>query len=100
MNIRWTARSVRVRLDDLELAALAEGRHLRERLHLPGGDWAVEVSTAQEAKFGLVDGVLCIVLNPDELRRLRENGPDGIEREGPPRLIVEQGLLPLHGSGT
>lgn len=100
MKIRWTKRTLRVRLDDLESAALASGETLRESVHFPGGAWSLELGAAQEGEFGMRDGVLYVTLTPHELETLMGTQTDGVEREGQPRLLVEQERLPEHGSGA
>ncbi|AFZ68131.1 DUF7009 family protein [Deinococcus peraridilitoris] len=94
MKIRWTRRTLRLRLDDLESAALQRGETLRERIHFPGGDWSVELRGAQESELGMRDGVLQVTLDEDELRLFARQREDGIEREGQPRLLVEQERRP------
>ena len=100
MKIRWTTRTLRLRLDDLETTALLSGSTLRESIHFPGGHWSVELSAAQEPEFGMRDGVLRITLDPHELSTLMDANQEGIEREGRPRLMVEKDRLPEHGSGA
>jgi len=100
MKIRWTRRTLRVRLDDLETAALAQGRTLEESVRFPGGAWSVQLGVSREAALGMRDGVLWVALDAAELSRLLDPASDGIEREGRPRLMVEKDLLPQHGGGA
>lgn len=100
MKIRWTKRAVRLRIDDLELAALKRGETLREEVELPGGGWSVSLTVGASADLAARGGDLVAVLGADEFTALCDEAREGIERDGPPRFQVEKDFLPLHGSGA
>lgn len=94
MKIRWTTRSVRVRLDDLEVAALIGGARLEAWLDWPGGGWRV-VLDPQESGVSGQGPVLTVGLR-GELANLTDPQTKGVSLSGPPRVDVEKDYRPEH----
>ncbi|GAA4009198.1 hypothetical protein GCM10022631_21920 [Deinococcus rubellus] len=94
MKIRWTARSVRVRLDDLEVAALISGQMLQARLDWPGGGWRVVLDPQAVGVSG--EGTTLTVGLRGELAYLADPQTEGVGLIGPPRVDVEKDYRPEH----
>lgn len=95
MKIRFVARRVRIRLDDLEVAALARGERLSLGVNWPGGGWSVTLDPGVQGVVGQ-GGALTVGLGglvPDLLEEARE----GVTLPGPPRVDVEKDYGPQHG---
>ncbi|WP_146237242.1 DUF7009 family protein [Deinococcus yavapaiensis] len=100
MKVRWTKRAVRLRIDDLELAALQRGETLREEVRLVGGAWSMSLTVGGNADLAARGGDFVAVLSADEFASLCDETREGVEREGAPKLLVEKDFLPAHGSGA
>lgn len=94
MKVRFTSGKVRVRLDDLEVAALARGETLEVRVAWPGGGWGLTLDPGLDGVSGQ-EGALRVGLRtplPDLLDETRE----GVTLPGPPRVDVEKDYGPQH----
>ncbi len=94
MKIRFTSRGVRVRLDDLELAALLRGEAQSVGLDWPGGGWQLTLDPALSGVTGQ-GGRLTVGLS-GLLDRLADPAREGVSLPGPPRLDVEKDFGPQH----
>lgn len=94
MKVRFTSGGVRVRLDDLEVAALARGEGLEAGVAWPGGGWTLKLDPASDGMQGeggaLVVGLRALL--PDLLDAAHE----GVTLSGPPRVAVEKDYGPQH----
>ena len=95
MKIRWTARRLRLRLDDLEVAALRRGEAVTEALAWPELGWRVELRAGETTGLQASGGTLSVVLAPADLAAL-DVGEDGLSVEGPVRVRVEKDYRPEH----
>ncbi|CAM3569161.1 hypothetical protein [Deinococcus frigens] len=94
MKVRFTRRDVRVRIDDLELAALERGEVLTLGTLWEGGGWTLSLDPASDGVRG-VGGHLNVGLQgllPD----LTEPAREGVTLQGPPRVDVEKDFGPPH----
>lgn len=94
MKVRFTSGRVRVRLDDLEVAALARGQALTARVDWPGGGWALTLEPGAEGLTGEA-GRLMVGLRP-HLPALLEPEREGVTLAGPPQVDVEKDYGPQH----
>ena len=94
MKIRWTTRSVRVRLDDLEVASLLAGQALEAAVNWPGGGWTLRLDPAQAGVAG--QGASLTIGLRGELKRLADPQLEGVRLDGPPRVAVEKDFRPQH----
>lgn len=94
MKIRWTGRSMRVRLDDLEVAALLKGERLEARLTWPGGGWHLILDPQAVGVSG--QGAALTVGLSGELANLADPQTEGVSLSGPPRVDVEKDYRPDH----
>ncbi|MBB5235833.1 hypothetical protein [Deinococcus budaensis] len=94
MKVRFTSGRVRVRLDDLEVAALARGDDLAARVDWPGGGWALTLDPASEGVSG-EGGTLRVGLRA-RLPELLDEAREGVTLPGPPRVDVEKDDGPPH----
>jgi len=95
MKIRWTTRGVRVRLDDLEVAALTGGERLEAQLAWPGGGWQLILDPQALGVSG--QGAALTVGLRGELEKLGDPQTEGVRLSGPLRVDVEKDYLPEHG---
>ncbi|MDV6373219.1 hypothetical protein [Deinococcus arenicola] len=94
MKVRFTRQGVRVRIDDLELAALQRGEILKlETLWLEGG-WTLELSPLSDGLEGM-NGHLKVGIR-ELLPMLGEPEREGVRLEGPPRVDVEKDFGAVH----
>lgn len=94
MKVRFTNGRVRVRLDDLELAALEDGHVLRVKVEWPGGGWTLALDphlTRVTGEHGHLRVGVQHVLEP-----LGAPEQDGITLDGPPRVSIEKDYGPQH----
>ncbi|WP_019587959.1 hypothetical protein [Deinococcus apachensis] len=94
MKVRFTSRGVRVRLDDLEVAALTRGEALGVRVDWAGGGWRLTLDPGTDGISGQ-EGALWVGMRtplPDLLDEARE----GVTLPGPPRVDVEKDYGPQH----
>ncbi len=94
MKIRFTRRGVRVRIDDLELAALRRGEVLKLETLWAGGGWCLSLDPLSDGVSG-VDGQLRVGLRtllPD----LADPSREGVTLTGPPHVDVEKDFGPQH----
>jgi hypothetical protein len=94
MKVRLTRRGVRVRIDDLELAALGQGEVLTLETLWPGGGWRFSLDPLSDGVSGH-GGQLSVgirTLLPD----LTEPTREGVTLPGPPRVDVEKDFGPQH----
>lgn len=94
MKVRFVARRVRVRLDDLEVAALARGEVLTVEVDWAGGGWRLVLDPHHEGLQG-EGGTLTVGLG-DLLADLQEEAREGVTLPGPPRVDVEKDYGPQH----
>lgn len=94
MKIRWTSRSLRVRLDDLEVAALLGGETLETRLEWPGGGWCVRLDPAVDGVQA--EGADIRIGLASVLGELADPRTEGVRLGGPPRVDVEKDYRPAH----
>lgn len=95
MKVRMTARGVRVRLDDLELAALARGEALSLGLGWAGGGWTLTLDPHGDGVTG--EGGHLNVGIAARLAELADPAQEGVTLSGPPRVDVEKDFGPQHG---
>lgn len=95
MKVRFASGRVRVRLDDLELAALGRGEILTAEVGWPGGGWRVNLDPQLSGVAG-EGGALSIGLR-DVLPDLADPAREGVRLDGPPRVDVEKDFGPQHG---
>ncbi|ACO47388.1 hypothetical protein DEDE109153_14730 [Deinococcus deserti] len=94
MKVRFTARGVRVRIDDLELAALQRGEAQTTGVDWDGGGWSLTLDPQSDSVTGrgpLLEVGLRLLL-PDLLDPSRE----GVTLSGPVRVDVEKDFGPQH----
>jgi hypothetical protein len=94
MKVRFISGRVRVRLDDLEVAALARGERLEAGVAWPGGGWTLSLDAVSDGVRG-EGGALAVGLRtllPEMLDAARE----GVTLPGPPRVDVEKDYGPQH----
>ncbi|BDP43265.1 hypothetical protein DAETH_32340 [Deinococcus aetherius] len=94
MKVRFVSGRVRVRLDDLEVAALALGDTVTARVEWRGGGWVVVLDPAAIGVSG-EGGTLMVGLH-GRLTDLVDGGEEGVELPGPPRVNVEKDYGPQH----
>lgn len=94
MKIRWTPRSLRVRLDDLEVAALLGGERLEAALNWPGGGWRVVLDPRSSEVVG--EGSSLTVGLSGSLAQLADPHSEGVRLGGPLRVDVEKDYRPEH----
>ena len=94
MKIRWTPKGVRVRLDDLEVAALLAGQVLEAALDWAGGGWRVILDPMRTGVAG--QGAALTVGLSTELALLADPQREGVVFPGPPRVTVEKDYRPEH----
>ncbi|AZI43174.1 hypothetical protein EHF33_10850 [Deinococcus psychrotolerans] len=94
MKLRWTSRSLRVRLDDLEVAALLGGERLEAALNWPGGGWRVVLDPHSAEVVG--DGPRLTVGLQGSLAQLADPHTEGVRLSGPVRVDVEKDYRPEH----
>ncbi|GAA5533779.1 hypothetical protein [Deinococcus aluminii] len=94
MKVRFTSGRVRVRLDDLEVAALGRGERLAARVDWPGGGWSLTLDPASDGVAG-EGGTLTVGLRA-LLPELLEEAREGVTLPGPPRVDVEKDYGPQH----
>ena len=94
MKVRFASGRVRVRLDDLEVAALSRGAALTARVEWPGGGWAVVLDPAAADVTG-EGGTLTVGLL-GQMEDLLDEAREGVVLPGPPRVSVEKDYGPQH----
>ena len=94
MKLRWTTRSLRVRLDDLEVAALLTGQVLDAELRWPGGGWRVRLDPQRSGVTG--EGGSLMIGLAGKLDTLADAHTEGVRLDGPPRVDVEKDFRPEH----
>ncbi len=90
---------MRVRIDDLEVAALLRGERLDARLEWPGGGWpgggwSMVLDPTADGVQG--EGGLLRIGLASELSRLADPNTEGVRLPGPPRVDVEKDYRPAH----
>ncbi len=94
MKVRFTRRGVRVRIDDLELAALQRGEMLNLETLWPGGGWTLGLDPLSDGVSG-IGGHLVVGIR-SLLPELAEPAREGVMLPGPPRVDVEKDFGPQH----
>jgi hypothetical protein len=94
MKVRFTDGRVRVRIDDLELAALQAGTALRVQVPWAGGGWSLTLDPALSHTTG-EDGHLRVGVQ-DVLEALSDPEREGVILAGPPSVNVEKDYGPQH----
>lgn len=94
MKVRFTSGKLRIRLDDLEVAALHRGERLAEHVTWPGGGWTLTLDPALDGVLG-EGGALTVGLR-ELLPHLLEEDREGVTLPGPPRVDVEKDYGPQH----
>lgn len=95
MKVRFTRQGVRVRIDDLELAALQRGEVLKLETLWPGGGWTLVLDPLSDGMEG-IEGHLRVGIKK-LLPTLAEPAREGVTLEGPPRVAVEKDFGAVHG---
>jgi len=95
VKVRFVARRIRVRLDDLEVAVLARGESLSLGVDWPGGGWVLTLDPGVEGVFG-EGGALTVGLL-GQLTDLLDEATEGVSVSGPLRVDVEKDYGPQHG---
>lgn len=98
MKVRWTGESLRLRITPAELAALADGTAVHERLALPGGGWDLRLVPSGDELAVRSDGpVLHVELPAADLARLAGDDCEGVYHHGAGlRLMVEKDFPCAH----
>lgn len=94
MKVRLTSRGLRVRLDDLELAALNRGEPLEVATTWPGGGWRLVLDPRSGALAG--EGGELRVGVRGVLAALNDPAREGVRVDGPPRVDIEKDFGPQH----
>lgn len=94
MKVRFTSRGVRVRIDDLQLAALERGERLTLETRWEGGGWALSLDPLSDGVSG-ADGRLRVGIRR-LLPQLTDPAHEGVTLAGPPRVDVEKDFGPQH----
>ncbi|MFC4640095.1 hypothetical protein [Deinococcus hohokamensis] len=94
MKVRFTARGVRVRIDDLELAALDRGEAQTAAVSWPGGGWALSLDPGMEGVSG--EGGELVVGLSGLLGELRRPEQEGVRLPGTLQVDVEKDFGPQH----
>ncbi len=95
MKIRWSARRVRLRLDDLEVGALQRGEAVTETLAWPDLGWVVRVQVGDATQVAAGGGALSVQLSAADLAALGAD-EDGLTLTGAVRVQVQQDYRPEH----
>ena len=96
MKVRLTSRGLRVRLDDLELAALNRGEALEVAATWPGGGWSLTLDPQAGEGTAGSGGELRVGLR-GLLAALNDPAREGVRLDGPPRVDIEKDFGPQHG---
>lgn len=99
MKVRFTDRSLRLRITPGDLAALEAGRDVRTTLPVPGGDWTTVLRVAGDAAdLRTVDGALVLSLAAGDLALLVEPLREGVYFGAPDgvRFYVEKDFPCVH----
>ncbi len=94
MKVRFTPGRVRVRIDDLELAALQRGEPLHAHVGWPGGGWTLILDPSGHDVAG--DGGTLAVGLALLMAQLSDPAQEGVTISGEPRVIVEKDFGPQH----
>ncbi|MBB5378418.1 hypothetical protein HNQ07_003924 [Deinococcus metalli] len=94
MKVRFTDGRVRVRIDDLELAALHAGTALRVQVPWEGGGWSLTLDPVLGHTVG-EHGRLRVGVR-DVLDTLSDPDREGVVLPGPPSVNVEKDYGPQH----
>lgn len=94
MKVRFTARGVRVRLDDLELAALVRGEAQTVAVQWPGGGWTLTLDPQASGVGG--QGSRLVVGLAGLLGELSRPEQEGVRLPGALRVDVEKDFGPQH----
>lgn len=94
MKVRFASGGIRVRLDDLEVAALERGERLRAEVAWPGGGWTLGLDPASDGVRG--EGGALVVGLQKLLPELLDDAREGVILPGPPRVAVEKDYGPQH----
>ncbi|ADV68723.1 DUF7009 family protein [Deinococcus maricopensis] len=98
MKVRFTARSVRARLDDLETEALTVLGHPQTlTVPFPGGHWTLTLQPGDHDRARGQGGTLTVTLGPATRARLADPREEGVElRTDDTRILVEKDYGPQH----
>lgn len=94
MKVRFTARGVRIRIDDLELAALQRGEAQAVRVSWEGGGWSLTLDPQADGVSG--SGAQLAVGLRQRLPELLDPAQEGVTLQGPVRVDVEKDFGPQH----
>lgn len=94
MKVRFTPGRVRVRIDDLELAALHRGEPLHAHVGWPGGGWTLTLDPRGHDVAG--DGGTLAVGLAQLLAQLSDPAQEGVTISCEPRVTVEKDFGPQH----
>ncbi|WP_407569399.1 hypothetical protein [Deinococcus altitudinis] len=97
MKVRFTGRSVRVRLDDLETDMLLHRQPLELALSWPGGGWSVRLDPGQSGVSA--QGGAVVVGLADHLETLLDPLQEGVSLEGfggDLKIRIEKDFRPEH----
>ncbi|THF85186.1 hypothetical protein E7T09_16915 [Deinococcus sp. KSM4-11] len=94
MKVRFTDGRIRVRIDDLELAALGQGHVLRVQVPWSGGGWSLTLDPLLDRVIG-DEGRLRVGVK-DVLEVLDAPEREGVTISGPPKISVEKDYGPQH----
>ena len=97
MKVRFTGRGVRVRIDDLELAALLRGEVLELTLAWAEGEggWSVRLDPAGPPGVSGAGGALLVGLQ-GALGDLQDPAQEGVTLQGAASVRVEKDFGPQH----
>ena len=97
MKVRFTGRSIRVRLDDLETDLLLRRQPLELALGWPGGGWSVRLNPDQSGVRA--EGGAVMVGLGDQLETLLDPLQEGVSLEGfggELKIRIEKDFRPEH----
>ena len=100
MKLRFRDNSVRLRINQREVAALAAGQPLEERIHFPAGNsfaYTLEPSVSSAPEVSFVNGTLRISADQATLHSWAENDAIGLYFDIPGKdaslkIIIEKDL--------
>ena len=105
MKLRFHGNSLRLRLDQADVARLAESGRLDETVAFAPGQtlcYSIESSgTAASVRASFEDGKIRVMLPSSDARKWIEGDETGIEScSGPLRVIIEKDFKCLHRDGV
>jgi hypothetical protein len=104
MKIRWTSKSLRLRINPDELAELRRGLPVSEEIVLPGGSWSATIYPTEDATGISLRraGALGFLVSSSDLAKLAADTSEGVyfstTGEQPVRYYIEKDFPCAHPS--